>query len=76
MEFEELNIKKIEKNHLTRITSQNDWRRFSELLNELRKEEKLTAQKRRNLASQWRNTPEKRVWILQHLKVLEEGDTV
>lgn len=48
---------------------------FIELLNKLRGEGKITAENRRALDDQWRNVPEKREWLLLHLKELQGKTT-
>lgn len=59
----------------TRDKAREEWVGFVELLNKLHGEGKITAEIWRDLAAQWRNTPEKREWLLQHLKELQGKTT-
>lgn len=52
-----------------------EYRNFVKTLNKLRKEGKITAEYRRDLDTQWRKTPQKQPWLLQHLKELNKGNS-
>ena len=48
-------------------------KQFSELLNELRRKEKITAEARRKLDAQWRNEPHTQTILLERLKRLKKN---
>lgn len=53
--------------------SKEEYKQFVELLNELRKKEKISAESRRNLAGQWKDEPHNRTRLLDQLKRLRKN---
>ena len=53
--------------------SKEEYKQFVELLNELRKEEKISAESWRDLSDQWRNEPHTRTILLERLKILKKN---
>jgi hypothetical protein len=51
---------------------QEEYRKFVELLNKLRSENKITPEQRRDFDKQWRENPQKRPWLIQHLENLQK----
>jgi len=57
------------------VRRQEEYSNFVDLLNKLRREDKITPEYRRDLDKQWRKYPEKRALLLQQLKELAKSYT-